>query len=79
MANYALTEAKITKVAHGTTTYKEGDIGYAKHTTNAWLSYELQNGVVKGLGISGGFTWLKDRYTAWEIKGQMLPDYFKLF
>jgi len=80
MANYALTEAKITKVAHGITAYKEGDIvpGYAKHTTNAWLSYELQGGALKGLGISGGFTWLKDRYTAWEIKGQMLPDYFKM-
>ncbi|MGN6494289.1 MAG: TonB-dependent siderophore receptor [Agriterribacter sp.] len=80
MANYALTESKVSKVAKDVTEYQVGDIvpGYAKHTTNAWLSYELQDGVLKGLGVSGGFTWLKDRYTAWDIKGQMLADYFKV-
>lgn len=80
MANYALTESKVNKVAHGVTTYSKGEIipGYAKHVTNAWVSYELQESVLKGLGISGGFTWLKDRYTAWDLRGQMLPDYFKV-
>lgn len=80
MANYALTESKITEVAHGVTAYTKGDIvpGYAKHTSNAWLSYELPDGALKGLGISGGFTWLKDRYTAWDMTGQPMADYFKL-
>ncbi|MFT4017804.1 MAG: TonB-dependent receptor [Agriterribacter sp.] len=80
IANYALTDARVTKVAKDVTAYKVDDIipGYAKHTANAWVSYELQNTVLKGLGISGGFTMLNGRYTAWSLEGKMLPDYFKL-
>lgn len=80
IANYALTDARVTKVAKDVTEYQVGDIipGYAKHTSNAWLSYQIQEGALKGLGISGGFTWLKDRYTGWDMTGEALPDYFKL-
>ncbi|GAB3013985.1 hypothetical protein GCM10027051_16610 [Niabella terrae] len=80
VANYAFTESLVTKVAEGATGYTVGAIisGYAKHTTNAWLSYELQRGALQGLGISGGFTSLIDRHTGWSTQGKQLPDYFKL-
>ncbi|MBZ4190989.1 TonB-dependent receptor [Niabella beijingensis] len=80
-ANYAFTEGLITEVAPGAASaYTVGEIvpGYAKHTSNAWLSYELQKGALQGLGISGGFTSLIDRHTGWSTQGQQLPDYFKL-
>lgn len=82
VANYALTESKITKVSNGASG-KVGDIvpSYAKHTANAWLTYKLQDGPLKGTGISAGFTYLGDRYTYWELPangGGQLPDYFKL-
>lgn len=82
-ANYALTESKVTKVADGVSVVKKGDIvpGYAKHTANAWLTYKLQDGVLKGIGISAGFTWLAGRETYWETApdpSQILPNYFKL-
>ncbi|SDC13739.1 TonB-dependent siderophore receptor [Niabella drilacis] len=80
-ANYAFTEGLITKVAPGAAgIYAVGEIvpGYAKHTSNAWLSYELQKGALQGLGISGGFTSLIGRHTGWSTRGQQLPDYFKL-
>ncbi|MBO9594067.1 MAG: TonB-dependent receptor [Niabella sp.] len=81
IANYAFTESMITKVASGAAgNYTVGEIvpGYAKHTSNAWLSYELQEGALQGLGISGGFTALTDRHTGWSTQGRQLPDYFRL-
>ncbi len=82
-ANYAFTEAKVTKVSKGVTVVNEGDIvpGYAKHTANAWLSYKFQDGVLKGLGISAGGTVLADRETWWEPSpdpAQVLKDYVKV-
>ena len=82
-ANYAYTNAEVTKVTDGVTDYKVGDVlpGYAKNTMNAWLSYRIQDGALKGTGISGGFTWLTDRATSnWsKTNGELnLPDYFKL-
>jgi iron complex outermembrane recepter protein len=82
-ANYAYTEAKVVKVAKDVTAIKEGDIvpGYAKHTANAWLSYKLQGGALKGLGFSAGSTFLGDRATYYETSPdpQMtLKDYFKV-
>lgn len=82
-ANYALTDNQITK------TDSNSDIkmlkgqkvaGYAKHNANAWLNYKIQDGVLKGFGISGGFTFLGDRSTwTWTgATGQLaLPDYTK--
>ncbi|MFT4031409.1 MAG: TonB-dependent siderophore receptor [Siphonobacter sp.] len=79
IANYALTDSKITKA---TTSYAVGTniAGYAKHTANAWLTYRLHEGILKGLGVSGGFTFLGTRSTwAWgSTANQQLPDYFKL-
>lgn len=83
IANYAFTESKVTKVSDGVTNMKVGDIvpGYAKHTINSWLTYKLQSGVLKGTGVSAGFTYLLDRNTYWDASPDpniKLPDYFKL-
>lgn len=83
VANYALTNSKITKLADGITGQKVGDLipSYAKHTANAWLNYKIQDGALKGTGISAGFTYLVDRITYWELpaaNAAPLPDYFKL-
>lgn len=82
-ANYAYTDSKVTEVAEGITYIKVGDVipGFAKHTANAWLSYRLQTGALKGLGIAGGFTYWADRATSnWSTSNTEtnLPDYFKL-
>jgi iron complex outermembrane receptor protein len=55
--------------------------GFSKHTSNAWLTYTLQNGPLKGAGISGGFTYLAGRAVgtySGENSNENLPDYFKL-
>ncbi|QHS59114.1 TonB-dependent receptor [Chitinophaga agri] len=83
-ANYALTEAKVSKVNPGvseSTGIKVGDIvpGYSKHVANAWLSYKLRTGVLRGAGIAGGFTYQAGRQTdTWSVGLQKLPNYFKL-
>ncbi len=82
MANYAYTDGKFTEVAAGGK-YKVGDLvpGFSKHTANSWLNYKISNGILKGAGISAGFTWLIDRATSdWSEtpNRQELPDYFKL-
>lgn len=81
IANYAFTESIVSEVAPGVTYIKEGDIvpGYSKHTANAWLNYTIQEGKLKGLGASAGFTWLAGRATdTWSVGLEKLPDYFKL-
>jgi iron complex outermembrane receptor protein len=83
IANYAFTEAKVTKVADGVTFTKVGDIvpGFAKHTANIWLNYKIESGMLKGLGISAGATFLGERATYWEVSPdatQKLPDYLKV-
>lgn len=82
VVNYAYTDSKVLKVAPGVTALKEGDVvpGFAKHTANAWLTYRVQAGMFKGLGVSGGFTFLGDRKTYWDPSpagGSMLKDYVK--
>jgi iron complex outermembrane receptor protein len=82
-ANYALTDNQITKSdtsAASKATIGNKVPGYAKHTANAWLNYKIQDGVLKGFGISGGFTFLGTRST-WTWTGatgeKALPDYTK--
>ncbi len=81
IANYAFTDSRVTKVTEGVSGIEVGDVvpGYAKHIVNSWLNYKIQEGELKGFGISGGFTWLADRetntYSASDIR---LPNYFKL-
>jgi iron complex outermembrane recepter protein len=83
IANYAYTDSRVTKLSEGVTVLEVDDIvpGYCKHTINGWVNYKIQTGVLKGTGISGGFTWLLDRATYWEespVGGDQLDDYFKL-
>ncbi|HVU58134.1 MAG TPA: TonB-dependent receptor [Puia sp.] len=83
-ANYAYTDSKITKA--DTSKASQGTIGnkvpgYAEHTANAWLNYQIGSGVLKGLGISAGATFLGHR-NMWEWGTSAdflpLPDYTKL-
>lgn len=81
--NYAYTDAKVVKVAKGVTSVKEGDVvpPYAKHTVNGWISYKIRSGLLKGLGFTGGATYLADRATYWEASpdpSKEMSDYFKL-
>lgn len=86
VANYAFTEATVTKVAkelNNPGDPKVGDLvpSYSKHTANAWVNYKIHNGALKGTGISAGFTYLAGRVTYWEIgpdPDEKLADYFKL-
>lgn len=83
IANYAYTDAKVTKAADGVDGVFVGQVvpGFSKHTANAWLTYTLQGGALKGAGISGGFTYLVDRAVgtySGENTNENLPDYFKL-
>lgn len=79
IANYAYTNAVVTEMTPGVTVYAVGDPipGYAKQVGNAWLSYSLQNGALKGLGINAGMTYLGKRITEWEIAPLKLPNYTK--
>ncbi|MGE8426460.1 MAG: TonB-dependent siderophore receptor [Sphingobacterium sp.] len=59
-ANYALTDSKISKDT------KEENIGNitpntAKHTANAFISYRIQDGKVRGLGFMGSVQGMFDR------------------
>ncbi len=83
VANYAFTDAKVTKVSEGVTAVKEGDIvpGYAKHTANVWLTYRISSGKLRGLGFSAGSTYLGDRATYWEAspdRNNDLDDFFRV-
>jgi len=84
-ANYAYTDAKISKVNSGVPEYVaiEGQriAGSNKHTVNGWLSYKIQNGFLQNFGLSGGLTYMTDRATgsySTTNPEQNLPDYFKL-
>lgn len=82
-ANYAYTDSRVIKVAEGVTFPEVNSIvpGYAKHTINAWLTYKIREGVLKGAGVSAGYTCLLDRATYWEAApdpDKEMGDYFKL-
>jgi iron complex outermembrane receptor protein len=83
IANYAYTDSKVVEVAEDVTYPEEGSEvpGFAKHTLNAWLTYELTNGPLKGIGLSLGYTSLLDRATYWEASpdpDKEMKDYFKV-
>lgn len=83
VANYAYTDARVTRVAEGVTFIKVGDVvpGFSKHTANAWLNYKLTRGALRGLGVSAGWTWLGGRATYWTKApdaSKELGDYTKI-
>ncbi|MDR2271855.1 MAG: TonB-dependent receptor [Sphingobacterium sp.] len=59
-ANYALTDSKVSK---DTRAENVGNItpNTAKHTANAWVTYRLQQGPLKGLGFLGSVQGMFDR------------------
>lgn len=83
-ANYAYTDSKVSKVNPGVTDslgIKVGDVvpGYSKHVANAWLSYKVLSGNLKGAGVSLGGTYLGGRQTdTWSVGLLHLPNYFKM-
>ncbi len=78
MANYAYTDSKISK---DTDPANVGNAvpGFAKHVTNAWLTYRIQRGGLSGLGFSTGYQWQIDRLP-WSLGTGTadLPNYFRL-
>lgn len=84
VANYAFTDSYVSKegdswgsiIAKGTRI-----AGYAKHNLNTWFTYTLQQGALKGAGISAGFLYQAERSSwSWttEPSRMSLPNYFRL-
>ncbi|QJD97348.1 TonB-dependent receptor [Mucilaginibacter robiniae] len=79
MVNYAYTNSHITKDTRAG--YVGTQVpGFAKHVTNAWLTYRLQRGTLKGLGFSTGYQWQLKRLPWNFSQGETsdLPNYFRL-
>jgi iron complex outermembrane receptor protein len=82
-ANYAYTDSKVTKVTEGVTSISVGDVvpGFARHTANLWVGYSIQQGALRGVGASLGYTMLGDRQTYWDAlpdPSRELPTYNKV-
>ncbi|MBC9795975.1 TonB-dependent receptor [Sinomicrobium weinanense] len=79
--NYAYTDVRVNKDTDKT---KIGNRvgGHARHMSNAWLKYTLQDTKLSGLSISAGYLYMAKRSTwdsVWGVEGaQSLPDYFRL-
>ncbi|RYZ99595.1 MAG: TonB-dependent receptor, partial [Sphingobacteriaceae bacterium] len=82
-ANYALTDSRVSKVGNNVPEDQNITVGdrvpsYAKHTVNAWLTYKLQSGPLKGTGVQGGFSLLTDRISdSWGYSKIKLANYYK--
>ncbi|WP_347219543.1 TonB-dependent siderophore receptor [Chryseobacterium sp.] len=64
--NYAFTENKITESNDPANNPVGQRIpGYAKHTANGWLNYTFTNGILEGVGLSFGGTYMGDR-SSWN-------------
>jgi iron complex outermembrane receptor protein len=82
-ANYAYTDSKVTKVTEGVTVVNVGDVvpGFARHTANLWVGYSIQQGALRGVGASLGYTMMAGRETYWDAlpdPSQELPTYNKV-
>lgn len=77
--NYAYTNVLVTE---DTDPEKEGDrvAGHARHMSNSWISYDFQNPVLKGFGLSIGHQYQADRSSwNWSAENEtVLPDYLRL-
>ncbi|PKV76313.1 TonB-dependent receptor [Pontibacter ramchanderi] len=78
IATYTYTDARVTKDALSTDDPKRTvgrrfrGVGY--NNSSLWTTYELQDGLLKGLGIGGGFTYVEDRPVD-DANSFMLPGY----
>lgn len=57
--NYAYVDAEITSSA---TNEGNTPLGVAEHSSNLWVTYELLDGPLKGLGLGGGISYVGERY-----------------
>jgi len=75
VANYAYTDAKISKATDKSTI---GNItpNTAKHITNLWLNYHVYQGSLRGLGIMGGVQSMMGRAIG-VTKTSNFKDYFR--
>lgn len=76
IVNYAYTESEISKDIDKSNVGKPVP-GFARNVANGWLTYTIGKGVLKGLGLSAGATYVNDRST-WDwgsATQQQLPDY----
>lgn len=84
IANYAYTDSRIVKVSDDASSVIEKNSivpGYAKHNVNTWLTYQIQDGPLNGLGFSFGTTSLLGRATYWTPApdpSKELKDYHKV-
>jgi iron complex outermembrane receptor protein len=82
VANYAYTDAKVMEVTPGVEGIAVGNRipGFARHNANAWITYKISKGALKGAGIAAGFNYQVDRDSwSWASEGlAKLPDYFRL-
>ena len=78
MLNYAYTNSRISEDTNPDNVGAPVP-GFAKHVTNAWLTYRLQSGELKGLGFSAGYQWQLDRIP-WSLGTGTsdLPNYFRV-
>lgn len=78
IATYTYTDARITKDAYGSedsrSTLGKRFRGVGYNGASLWTTYELQDGLLKGLGIGGGFTYVEDRPVD-DQNTFMLPGY----
>lgn len=80
MLNYAYTDSRIAKDTANSKTIGNITPGVTRHVTNAWLSYRLPAGRLKGFGVSLGYQYQIGRYAWYVFDGseQQIPDYFRL-
>ncbi|WP_133640937.1 TonB-dependent siderophore receptor [Sphingobacterium paludis] len=82
VANYAFTDAEITKVNAEVEGFYAGQrlSGADRHIANVWLDYHLQAGALSGLSFRAGMTTNVDRTTAFYSDDHPewnLPDYLR--
>ncbi|MCC8426557.1 TonB-dependent receptor [Mucilaginibacter sp. UR6-11] len=77
MVNYAYTNSEISKDTDPANIGTPVP-GFAKHVSNGWLTYRLQHGTLKGVGLSAGYMLQVDR-RPWSLSGPAdMPNYFRL-
>lgn len=75
-AGYTFSNAKILPFSSGETNAVAGKaVAFApKNLVNAWINYEVQNGVVKGLSMSAGTNYMDETFTN-SSNSYVLPAY----
>lgn len=75
MLNYAYTDAKVSKDRNPARIGNNLD-GTAKHISNGWATYRIQDGKVAGLGFSVGYQYEAGRAGWPVVENKNLPDNF---